>query len=341
MSVRTRVPARPGTGTLRRRVVLWAAALGTAVALVQAFVVHAVIDSTAETAIAERIESYTVWSSTAAGIAMVALATGLAAWASKRVLEPVAEMARTAADWSEHALDRRFDLGPPTDEIRALGKTLDRLLDKVSRVILGEQRLTSELAHELRTPLAAIRATADLVAMRPDLDDDLRADVADILAACTAMADTMTGLLDLARATGPGRGENAVLRDVVAAALASVDGERVHVTIDPDLVVAVPTALGARALAPVLDNASRLAGHVTVVAARRGGWVDVSVCDDGPGVPAAVAETVFDPGRSGRGGSGLGLALARRIARSVGGDVRLEPPVPGAGATFVVRLPAG
>lgn len=330
-----------GPGTLRRRLILGAVALGTAVALVQAVVVHTVIDATAEEAIAERVEQYTVWSSVVAGVVMVALGTGLAAWASKRVLEPVAEMARTAADWSEHALDRRFDLGPPVDEIRALGGTLDGLLDKVSQVILGEQRLTSELAHELRNPLTAIRATADLIALRTDLDAQLRADVTDIVGACATMAGTMSGLLELARTAGPGRGESAPLREVVDAALTSVDGERVHVTCDADLRVGVPVDLGARALAPVLDNAARYAAHVSVRAVRDGSWVDVSVSDDGPGVPTALAAAVFDPGLSGGDGSGLGLALARRIARSVGGEVWLDQPAAGRGATFVVRLPAG
>lgn len=270
---------------------------------------------------------------------MVALATGLAAWASRRALAPVTDMARTAADWSVRDLERRFDLGPPTDELRALGQTLDGLLDRVSRVIVGEQRLTSELAHELRTPLAAIRASADLIAMLPDLDDELRGDVADILGACATMAETMTGLLDLARASRPDGADVSALGDVVEAALASIEGARVAVALDRTLAVAVPVALGARALAPVIDNATRLAVHVTVTATVRGGWVEVSVSDDGPGVPMVLSRTVFEPGRSGRGGSGLGLPLARRIARSVGGDVRLEPPTPAGGAVFVVRLP--
>ncbi|HWJ83186.1 MAG TPA: HAMP domain-containing sensor histidine kinase [Nocardioides sp.] len=325
---------------LRRRLVLWAAGLSAGVAVVLVLVVNVVIDATADEKVAERVESYTVWTTAAAGVGMALLATALAAWASRRVLEPVAEMARTAADWSEHDLDRRFDLGPPTDEIRALGATLDGLLDKVSQVILGEQRLTSELAHELRSPLTAIRGTADLIAMRPDLDDQLREDVADILDCCQVMADTMTGLLDLARASAAGSTGTASLRDVVASALDAVDGDRVVVSGDLGLVVAVPAALAARALAPVLDNATRLAPHVALRAERRGRWVDVSVSDDGPGVPVGLAETLFEPGRSGGSGSGLGLALSRRIARSVGGDVRLEPPVAGAGATFVVSLPA-
>ena len=75
-------------------------------------------------------------------------------------------MAERAADWSEHDLTHRFDLGPPTNELAALGETLDHLLDRVASAISSEQRLTSELAHELRTPLTSIQGSADLALMR-------------------------------------------------------------------------------------------------------------------------------------------------------------------------------
>ena len=330
---------------VRRRLVLWAAGLSTAVAVVQVAVVHLVIDRSAPESLAERVEGYTVWSSIGAGVAMVALATGLSAWAGHRVLAPVAEMARTAADWSEHDLDRRFDLGPPTDEILALGQTLDGLLDKVAQAILGEQRLTAELAHELRSPLTAITGTADLIAMRPDLDDELREDVDDIRAQCRAMAATITGLLDLARAAASSGGRtrlavaDGALDDALDHALLAVDRDRVTVSGQTGLAVAVPPALAARILAPLLDNATRLAERVVVRAVRRDRWVEVTVSDDGPGVAPELADVVFQPGRSGGAGSGLGLSLARRVARSVGGDVWLADGGPG--ATFVVRLPAG
>jgi len=94
-----------------------------------------------------------------AGVVIVTLALVLTAWTSRRALAPVAQMARTAEQWSDRDLDRRFALGEPTNEIRALGHTLDGLLDRVAQAILAEQRLTSELAHELRTPLTAIQAS--------------------------------------------------------------------------------------------------------------------------------------------------------------------------------------
>lgn len=315
----------------RRRLIGWAAGLSALVALVLVDVVHVVIDSTADEALAERVEGYTLWVTSLAGVLMVLLATGLAAWASRRALAPVGQMAAVAADWSEHDLSRRFELGPPTDEIRALGSTLDGLLDKVAQAIGGEQRLTSELAHELRTPLTTIQATADLMASRADLDAELREDVADIQQACHTMGATMSGLLELARR--PGESSTSTLSEVIR-----LTGHQVALATPPQLTIALPAALAARALAPVLDNAAKHASSVSLAARKVDGLVEISVADDGPGVHAEDSEAIFTPGWSDGGGSGLGLSLARRIARSAGGDVRLAPSA--RGATFVVTLPA-
>lgn len=277
-----------------------------------------------------------------AGVIIVLAATSLAWWAGKRALDPVVQMARTADGWSDDDLEQRFDLGPASSEIRELGHTLNALLAKVQGAILAEQRLTSELAHEIRTPLTAVQGTADLIAMRDDLDDDLRQDVDDIVVASRQMSETVRGLLDLARA-GTWSRVNATsdIAAVVAAAIErAAGGDAVEVRDLPAGRVTLPTELAARVLVPVIENATRIADHVTVAATRVGDRVRIEVADDGPGVAAEIVPRLFEPGVSGGGGSGLGLALARRIARSAGGDVELEPAGLGAGATFAVWLPA-
>lgn len=311
-----------------------------------------------------------------AGAVMVGLALALSAWAMRRALAPVGEMARLAEDWSEHDLGRRFqsagdpggggpgdgtggdddgdpvnpgdpdDAPPGGDELAALARTLDRLLDKVAGAIRAEQRLTSELAHELRTPLTAVQATADLMAQRDDLDEQLREDVDDVRAACRTMATTITVLIDLARQHAAEGGScttaeiaHELRRRHPDLSALDLDGlERPAGRADA-VRLGVRPALAVRALAPVVDNALRVATHVRVHAVAGVHRVDLVVDDDGPGVAAGVQDRLFTPGAS-TGGSGLGLALARRVARSLGGDVRHEPrPGPEAGARFVVTLP--
>jgi signal transduction histidine kinase len=115
---------------------------------------------------------------------------------------------------------------------------------------------------------------------------------------------------------------------------------------DPGLEAGVPPALLERIVSPLLDNALRYAhSRVSVVAARQPDGVTIDVTDDGPGVPPQFAGQLFQPGRradpaDGHGGAGLGLPLARRLARSVGGEVSYGPGH-APGARFVVSLPAG
>lgn len=286
----------------------------------------------------EEAERYALIVSIATGLLAVVASALLAAWVSRRVLRPVVDMAATAAEWSEHDLGRRFALGLPSNEITALAATLDGLLDKVSVAILSEQRLTSELAHELRTPLTAVRGTADLIMLRPGLDEGLREDVEEILAGTRRMADTISGLLELARSTSS-------LADASVAnlriALGNVVRHHPSVVLDiPDVTVGLPSSLVERATGPIVENAVRVAEHVTVhLVPARPGYVAVAVDDDGPGVDVHDRERIFEAGHTAGDhvGSGLGLPLARRIARSVGGDVRLAGGE--VGTRFVIELP--
>ena len=113
------------------------------------------------------------------------------------------------------------------------------------------------------------------------------------------------------------------------------------------LVLGVDADVAARILQPVVENACRLAGSVVRLSAQRGGaGVEISVDDDGPGVRSDERESIFEPGIRGSAaagsvhdGAGLGLALARRLARAAGGDIDVRPAYDG--GHFVVRLPAG
>lgn len=284
--------------------------------------------------------------SVVAGGLLVLIAAGSAAWISKRVLSPVEEMATTADEWSQHDLERRFDLGAPTNEIRALGNTLDNLLERVAGVIRAEQRLTAELAHELRTPLTTLHGTAELMAMHDTLDQQQRDDIALILNTAASMSETIGVLLATARQSST---INSLGRDHTLVAELTADLEALsHVpgslstTLPDTLAINAPKSVAIRALAPVIDNALQLASHVYITARRHDRVIDIDVSDTGPGISDDIADTLFEPGRSQTGGSGLGLSLARRVARSAGGDVTLTAQHnPHGGATFTVTFPGG
>jgi signal transduction histidine kinase len=110
------------------------------------------------------------------------------------------------------------------------------------------------------------------------------------------------------------------------------------------LAIGVDADVVERIVAPLLDNAARhAASRVELAAEGHGASIELSVTDDGPGLPAGSEDAVFGPGTrldpgDGHAGAGLGLALSRRLARAVGGDVRAEPRARG-GARFVVSLP--
>ncbi|ANH40468.1 Signal transduction histidine-protein kinase ArlS [Nocardioides dokdonensis FR1436] len=289
----------------------------------------------------EEAEFYALLVSLVTGGLATAAAGALAAWVATRALRPVAVLAGTATEWSEHDLLRRFDLGPPTNELTALAGTLDNLLDRVTAAIRSEQRLTSELAHELRTPLTTIQGTADLALLGEDLTEPAREHLEEISAAAHRMTHTIATLLELAR-TERTVADSAVasLVDVVDEVVRSTPAD-VAVEVEvPDLRVGAPHALAVRALAPVLANAVRFA--TTAVRVRVDGAtapdIALVVEDDGPGI-LGDPERIFEPGTTTGGGSGggLGLALARRVARSCGGDVEVTRA---AGPTRVtVRLP--
>jgi two-component system OmpR family sensor kinase len=299
--------------------------------------------------VAERLEPYeeaehlALIVSLVTGVLATMAAAAIAAWTTRRALRPVAEMAETATEWSEHDLGRRFGLGPPGNEITALAATLDQLLDKVSSAIRSEQRLTSELAHELRTPLTTIQGMAELVLLRDVLPPEASRDVEEISAAGQRMAVTITALLDLARneATVFAASRSSLL-DVLADVAGTIDAGDVALSVDAaETRLDLPEALAVRAISPVVENAVRFAtSQVTITSRlREPGSVEILVDDDGPGLDRSQAEAIFSPGTTSASGtgSGLGLAIARRIARTVGGDVTVETDAPT--TRFVIRLP--
>ena len=220
-----------------------------------------------------------------------------------------------------------------------------------------DEALTAAV-HELRTPLTAIRALAELMQDSPDMDPAERDGFLSIIVAESArLGRLVDGILDAARlgtafadwdmaALDPA----ALLRDAAAVLRPSLAARGVALELE---LSPVPAIRGDRdrllqVVLNLLSNAGKFApegcGRVTLALQQAPAGVEISVTDNGPGIPAADREAIFQPWhQSGaRGdrpkGTGLGLPLARAIARHHGGDITAEP-APQGGARLVLTLP--
>ncbi|MBP0459908.1 sensor histidine kinase [Streptomyces montanisoli] len=231
-----------------------------------------------------------------------------------RALRVVHEMAALADDWGSHEPGRRFDLGVPRDEFGELGRTLDRLLDRVDNALADERRLTHEIAHELRTPLTALRGEAQLAQLS---GHHLAPE-----SVLTEVGRLNTAITTLLTAAGT-RTDRGTRCDLAAAVRQAIAGRSIGLAVPADVDVAVPSELVVAVLSPLLDNGLRHASsHVRVTARVRPRAVVVDVLDDGPGFDPADVDRVFEAGVTSGDGHGLGLAVVRRLAASAGVAVR-------------------
>lgn len=283
--------------------------------------------------------------SLALAVAMLAVVAGAARWVLNASLRPVARMTAQAEQWSDRELGRRFALGEPHDELTQLGATLDRLLDRLEASLRHEQRFSAELSHELRTPLARLIASAELALRRERTPDEYRTALEDVHRAASHLTRTVDALVAAARLEAGGvRGtaDAYAVATLAAEACGGLASER-NVELDIErpphpIRLGVEAELAERILQPLVENACRYGdSRARVSVSRVNGGVQYAVADDGPGVPEQDRERIFEPGQRGSAtngdGSGLGLALARRLARSAAGDVEY------ADGRFVVRLP--
>ncbi|MEU6384138.1 HAMP domain-containing sensor histidine kinase [Streptomyces bauhiniae] len=269
-----------------------------------------------------------------------------------RALRPVQSMTDQAAQWGAVGSAERFGAEHHPVELARLGASLDVLLDRIRSVLRHERQLTGELSHELRTPLTRMIVELDWWRARPRSEAETRTTHERLTEAARTMHGICDALLADARERTPDGsgvpGTTDVL-PVLTRMLADLDPTgRVRTTLEAEesaVHAAVPPAPLERILSPLLANAVRYARtSVTVSAHRTADGIRVDVTDDGPGVPGHFVGDLFTPGRradgdDGHDGAGLGLPLARRLARSVGGEVSFDSGHP-RGARFTVALPA-
>jgi signal transduction histidine kinase len=226
-----------------------------------------------------------------------------------------------------------------------------RLLRRVERATAAQQRFVADASHELRTPLARMRAELEVDEAHPDTAD-VAATRRSLLDETVALQHLADDLLLLARSDAGGLPDRHQLLDLDAvvadesAAVAPTGGVAVRTDLAPAQVRGDAGQLG-RAVRNVIENAVRHARtSVRVEVGTTDGRARLRVVDDGPGIPPADRERIFerftrlDDARSvSGGGSGLGLAITREIVEQSGGRVWVESG-DGAGTAICISLPA-
>jgi signal transduction histidine kinase len=263
-------------------------------------------------------------------------------------LRPVAALRRGAEDITTTRQAGRLPVPDADDEVRRLALTLNDMLERLERSSARQRSFVADAAHELRSPLTAIRTQLEVARAHPQ-----QADWAQVSTHALADVERLSRLVDdllvLARL------EDGAVPPVEAVDLAHVADKIVARTVadvslrregDDEVIVRADVDAVQRVVANLVDNAVRYAVTTVTVDVRdgAGGGAVVSVADDGPGIPAEQRDHVFerftrlDHARSrDAGGAGLGLAIVRELVRSQGGEVSLEDNAPGLRA--VVRLP--
>jgi heavy metal sensor kinase len=277
---------------------------------------------------------------------------------SRRGLSPLDDVVATAARISTESLSERIAERPGTvDEMARLTRALNGMLERLEKSVDGMRRFTADASHELRTPLAVMMGNLELALTRPRSPEELRATAESTLEELSRMAQLVESLLMLARSDAGGlplQLSDGDLSELVARVVepyrAVLAERKLTLTVDapPGVRARVDSMWLGRVIANLIDNAAKLTppdGTIAVSLKKSGGAVEMAVQDSGPGVAPDERARIFErfyrgeAARAAASGFGLGLSLAREIARAHGGELALAPsPVEG-GARFVLSLP--
>ncbi|MCB1955705.1 MAG: sensor histidine kinase N-terminal domain-containing protein [Rhodocyclaceae bacterium] len=271
-----------------------------------------------------------------------------------RAMRPLATLAGEIATRSPAHLEPLREMVVPR-EVEPLVRRLDELLSRVAQALQAEQRFTGDAAHELRTPIAALCAQAE-VALAAGCDTEKQRALTAVLEAARRMGRLVEQLLTLARADSQLVGDWSeidlvpIARDVIGEAVVAGRADEVEIELDaPERLIArgEPTWL-AVLLRNLVENALRFSppGELVSVVLADGpdGGVSLRVVDRGPGVApqdrARLGERFWREAGQKSPGSGLGLSIVRRVAELHGAELVFEPGDGGRGLVVRLSLPA-
>lgn len=287
-------------------------------------------------------------------VPLLVLVGGLALWwAVGAALAPVGRITDEANRIAPSNSGDRLPVPASKDEIAELAETLNGMLDRLDAGLVRQRQFVTDASHELRSPLTAVRGAAGLLTDRTDLPPQSEASLAALTRGAERLEAVLDDLTELASAGAASPRQEIDLADVLGEEVAAVRsaigaGSTVVIgteRIEPVVIVANPVQLG-RAVNNLLTNAVRHADTRVEVAARpTEAGIEIVVDDDGPGVPPAEQDRIFerfirldDDRARATGGSGLGLAIVASVVADHGGTVACRPS-PLGGARFVIGVP--
>jgi two-component system osmolarity sensor histidine kinase EnvZ len=223
-------------------------------------------------------------------------------------------------------------------EVRQAATAFNRMQERIRRFLLQRTEMLAGVSHDLRTPLTRLRLSLAMLPQR----DELRPDVQEMTADVEEMERMIGGYLAFARGEGAEQAQDVDLSAMLEEVASRARRAGAEVALEAPAGLNLPLRPDAvrRAITNLVDNARRHAHRIALTALSQGGRiVQVTIDDDGPGIPAERRESVFRPFESGATGrTGLGLTIARDIVRAHGGDIVLEDS-PLGGLRARIQLP--
>jgi heavy metal sensor kinase len=281
---------------------------------------------------------------------------------ARRALRPLEEMARGAEQITASNLHHRLDAQNPNDEMGHIARVFNHLLERLEQAFLQLQRFTADAAHELRTPIAALRTVGEVALEKGQDSEEYREALGNILEETARLNETIDSLLLLARAeaTQPGDSQTVFaakpLVDEVLELIQIVMEER-HISVLQEGGAATLAKVHADrsflriAILNVLHNALKFSPSGSVLKISYSYLENPSLMlriafqDEGPGIAPNEREKVFDRfytsssrATASKSGTGLGLSVAKLVVNRLGGEIRFDPEIR-SGARCLIDLP--
>ena len=272
---------------------------------------------------------------------------------ARRAFQPLDQLTATASAIHEASdLSRRVEVPPGNNEFTRLAITFNHMFAHLERLFDAEQQFTADASHELRTPVSVIKSACEYAQKYGESPEEHQETMAMIHRQADRMSALIGQLLSITRldqGTDLGHLERIDLSELVRSVChdQTYSPDRLLMEVESGVTARADAALLTRLLQNLIDNGFKYGkenGHVWVMLRRHGGEIQLTVQDDGIGIPREQQEKVWqrfyqvDTSRSNKGGAGLGLSMVQKIAQAHHGSMTLDS-IPGLGSTFTLHLP--